>query len=242
MKLYTRILVVFIFFQFSSFAQSSSENKINLESNFNLPGYLKLDFGFTLVENKGHSLKSDLFPSRSLDLYYSKPLFLSKDFSFNPGIGISNDRLSFSNDVILSESFDVDGNRNIIIDTLSFSPDKNSLKSTYLVVPLDFRYYFGSGSYDKRRFFIGFGGEIGLLLNSSTKLKQTINNSANLVKNKKDFGINDLKYGLSFQIGVGNFHIYYKRYISNLFDDNSLPKYENVNPNINKVGISFSIF
>ena len=36
-----------------------------------------------------------------------------------------------------------------------------------------------------RRFFIGFGGEIGLLLNSSTKLKQTINNSANLVKNKK---------------------------------------------------------
>ena len=110
------------------------------------------------------------------------------------------------------------------------------------VVPLDFRYYFGSGSYDKRRFFIGFGGEIGLLLNSSTKLKQTINNSANLVKNKKDFGINDLKYGLSFQIGVGNFHIYYKRYISNLFDDNSLPIYENVNPNINKVGISFSIF
>ena len=120
--------------------------------------------------------------------------------------------------------------------------DKNSLKSTYLVVPLDFRYYFGSGSYDKRRFFIGFGGEIGLLLNSSTKLKQTINNSANLVKNKKDFGINDLKYGLSFQIGVGNFHIYYKRYVSNLFDDNSLPIYENVNPNINKVGISFSIF
>ena len=79
-----------------------SENKINLESNFNLPGYLKLDFGFTLVENKGHSLKSDLFPSRSLDLYYSKPLFLSKDFSFNPGIGISNDRLSFSWDLAMS--------------------------------------------------------------------------------------------------------------------------------------------
>ena len=80
MKVYTRILAVFIFFQFSSFAQSSSENKINLESNFNLPGYLKLDFGFTLVENKGHSLKSDLFPSRSLDLYYSKPLSNQKVF------------------------------------------------------------------------------------------------------------------------------------------------------------------
>lgn len=238
----TRILLFFMFFQSSSFAQSSSENKINLESNFNLPGYLKLDFGFTQVENNNHSLQSDLFPSRSLDLYYSKPLFLSKNFSFNPGIGISNDRLSFSNDVILSETLDLDGNRSIIVDTLSFSPDKNSLKSTYLVVPLDFRYYFGSGSYDKSRFFIGFGGEIGLLLNSSTKLKQTINNSSNLIKNKKDFGINDLKYGISFQIGVGNFNLYYKRYLSNLFDSNSLPMYESVNPNINKLGISFSIF
>lgn len=242
MKVHTRILVIFMFFQFSSFAQSSSENNIDLESNFNLPGYLKLDFGFTIVENKGHSLKSDLFPSRSLDLYYSKPLFLGEDFSFNPGIGISNDRLSFSNDVILSEFVDLDGNRNIIVDTLSFSPDKNSLKSTYLVVPLDFRYYFGSGSYDKRRFFIGLGGEIGLLLNSSTKLKEIKNNSSNVIKNKKDFGINDLKYGISFQIGVGNFHFYYKRYLSNLFDSSSVPMYENVNPNINKVGLSFSIF
>ena len=120
MKVHSRILLIFMFFQFSSFGQSSSENKINLESNFNLPGYLKLDFGFTILENQDHSLKSDLFPSRSLDLYYSKPLFLGKDFSFNPGIGISNDRLSFSNDVILSESFDIDGNRNIIVDTLSF--------------------------------------------------------------------------------------------------------------------------
>ena len=150
------LLVIFVIFQFSSFGQSSSENNTNLKPNFNLPGYLKLDFGFTLIENKDHSLNSDVFPSRSLDIYYSKPLFLSDDFSFNPGIGISNDRLSFSNDVILSETIDVDGNRNIIIDTLSFSPDKNSLKATYLVIPIDLRYYFGSGSYDKRRFFIGF--------------------------------------------------------------------------------------
>ena len=37
------------------------------------------------------------------------------------------------------------------------------------MVPLDFKYYFGSGKFDKGRFFIGIGGEIGLLLNSSTK-------------------------------------------------------------------------
>ena len=110
------------------------------------------------------------------------------------------------------------------------------------MVPVDFKYYFGSGSLDKRRFFIGVGAEIGFLLNSSTKVKQTINNIANTTKSKNDFGLNDFKYGVSFQIGVGNFNIYYKKHLSNLFDSNSLPLYENNNPTINKFGISFSLF
>ena len=131
---------------------------------------------------------------------------------------------------------------NRIPDTLSFSPDKNSLNGTYLIVPIDFKYYFGSGNLDKRRFFIGIGAEFGFLLNSSTKVKQTINNIANTTKLKKDFGLNDFKYGVSFQVGVGNFNIYYKKHLSNLFDKNSLPLYENINPTINKFGISFSLF
>ena len=89
-------------------------------------------------------------------------MFLSDDFSFNPGIGISSDKLSFKNDVILKNTTTNDGINQIVIDTLDFSPKKNSLKGTYIMVPLDFKYYFGSGKFDKGRFFIGIGGEIGL--------------------------------------------------------------------------------
>ena len=240
MRVFTLILLTLL--SFNIFSQDVNQDDVNLKTNFNIPGYLKLNFGFTFIENKDHSLKTDVFPSRSLDLYYSKPIFFGENFSFNPGVGISSDKLSFSNDVILSESIDIDGNRLIVVDTLSFSPEKNSLKSTYLVVPLDFKYYFGSGKYDKRRFFVGLGAEIGFLLNSSTKVKQTINNKINTVKLKKDFGINDFKYGFSLKVGVGNFNIYYKKYLSNLFKEDSLPVYESINPNTNKVGISFSIF
>tara|TARA_B100000029_G_C17418615_1_gene903446 strand:- start:254 stop:976 length:723 start_codon:yes stop_codon:yes gene_type:complete len=240
MRVFTLILLTLI--SFNIFSQDTNQDEVNLKTNFNLPGYLKLNFGFSFIENKDHSLKTDVFPSRSLDLYYSKPFFLGDNFSFNPGIGISNDKLSFSNDVILSESVDPDGNNVIIVDTLSFAPDKNSLKATYLVIPIDLKYYFGSGQFDKRRFFIGVGAEVGLLLNSSTKVKQTINNTIYSTKLKKDFGLNDLKYGISLQLGVGNFNIYYKKYLSNLFKDEYIPLHESINPSVNKIGISFSIF
>ncbi len=241
MRFYLLIILFLVFGNVSAQIDSiNSDNKV--ETNFNIPGYLKLNFGFTFLSDADASMDTDIFPSRSLDIYYSKPFFLGENFSFNPGLGISNNKLSFSNDIILSEVIDSDGEEQIIIDTLSFSPEKNSLKGTYLILPIDLKYYFGSGKYDKRRFFIGIGGEVGLLLNSSTKVKQKINNTINHTKIKKDFGLNDLKYGVSVQLGIGNFNVYYKKYFSNLFGDNSLPMYITKNPTINKFGISFSIF
>ena len=176
------------------------------------------------------------------DSYYSKPMFLSDDFSFNPGIGISSDKLSFKNDVILKNTTTNDGINQIVIDTLDFSPKKNSLKGTYIMVPLDFKYYFGSGKFDKGRFFVGIGGEIGLLLNSSTKVKNKVNNNMTHSKIKDDFGLNQLKYGISLQVGSGNFNLYYKMNLSELFEKNNLPLNIDKNPTLNKIGISFSIF
>ena len=102
-----------------------SDEKVSISKNkIEIPGYIKLDFRVTFLENADASLDTDLFPSRSLNLYYSKPFFIGNNFSINPGIGISNDRLSFSNDVILSEDTNADGINNIIIDTLDFTPDE----------------------------------------------------------------------------------------------------------------------
>lgn len=236
------ILFLLIFFDNNIYSQDDTSSMQEDKPRFNIPGYLKLNFGLSTLSDPDPSMKTNLFPSRSLDFYYSKPFFLSDDFSFNPGLGISTDKLSFKNDIILTNQINNDGINQTIIDTLDFTPDKNSLKGTYLILPVDFKYYFGSGKYDKGRFFVGIGAEIGLLLNSSTKVKNNVNNTARHTKIKDDFGLNQLKYGISLQVGSGNFNIYYKMNLSDLFDKNYLPQNIDKNPSINKIGISFSIF
>ena len=54
------LLVIFVILQFSSFGQSSSENNTNLKQNFNLPGYLKLDFGFPLGKRRSGESKYEV--------------------------------------------------------------------------------------------------------------------------------------------------------------------------------------
>ena len=73
-------------------------------------------------------------------------------------------------------------------------------------------------------------------------MKKKVNNNINHTKIKQDFGLNDIKYGVSIQIGSGNFNIYYKRYLSDFFGKDSLPQYITQNPTVNKLGISFSVF
>ena len=239
-----RICILFILLiGFNSVnGQTDTTKSVITNSSFNIPGYLKINLGFNSLADADESMDTKLFPSRSFDIYYSKPFFIGTNFSINPGLGFSSDKLSFTNDVILSEVLDDDGINQIIVDSLSFSPLKNSLKSTYLIIPIDFKYYFGSGDFDKGRFFVGIGAEIGFLINSSTKVKQKVNNVMNHSKIKRDFGLNDLKYGFSLQLGSGNFNIFYKIYLSNLFKDDSLPLYTSLNPTLNKFGISFSVF
>ena len=70
-------------------------------------------------------------------------------------------------------------------------------------------------------------------------MENNLNNTARHTKIKDDFGLNQLKYGISLQVGSGNFNIYYKMNLSDLFDKNYLPQNIDKNPSINKIGISF---
>lgn len=228
---------------FSSIAQDKStlENSQS-KTNIDIPGYLKLNIGFNFLSENDPSMDIKSFASRSINFNYSKPIFLSDNFSFNPGIGLSAENYSFTNDVILLEEVDIDGIINISIDTLDISPKTNKLMMTYLDVPVEFRYYFGSGKYDKGRFFIGVGGEVGLLIGASTKVKSVLNNSNIYEKVSKDFGLNQVRYGITLSIGIGNFNLFYKKYSSKLFNDNTLPKNTLLNPSQHKLGLAFSLF
>ena len=90
------LLLLFVSLSFSSYSQedTSGENEkksIIVPEYFKIPGYLKLNFGLSTLSDVDASMKIDALSSRSFDLYYSKPMFLSDNFSFNPGIGISSD-------------------------------------------------------------------------------------------------------------------------------------------------------
>ena len=59
-----------------------SDEKVSISKNkIEIPGYIKLDFGVTFLENADASLDTDLFASRSVNLYYSKPFFIGNNLS-----------------------------------------------------------------------------------------------------------------------------------------------------------------
>ena len=79
MRFYLLLILFLVFGNVS--AQIDSINYDNkLETNFNIPGYLKLNFGFTFLNDADASMDTDVFPSRSLDIYYSKPVFFGGKF------------------------------------------------------------------------------------------------------------------------------------------------------------------
>ena len=64
------LLILFLVFG-NARAQIDSINSDNkVKTNFNIPGYLKLNFGFTFLDDADASMATDFFPSRSLDIYY----------------------------------------------------------------------------------------------------------------------------------------------------------------------------
>ena len=156
-----RICILFILLiGFNSVnGQTDTTKSVITNSSFNIPGYLKINLGFNSLADADESMDTKLFPSRSFDILL-KTFFIGTNFSINPGLGFSSDKLSFTNDVILSEVLDDDGINQIIVDSLSFSPLKKLFKKYHLIIPIDFKYYFGSGDFDKGRFFVGIGAEM----------------------------------------------------------------------------------
>ena len=105
--------------------------------------------------------------------------------------------------------------------------DKSKFRTTSLVIPVHFE--FGPSKlkdyedriryYTDNQFKIGVGGFAGLNLSTQQKLKYKENGDNQKDKNKKDFNTNNFVYGLSGYIGVGDFSVYAKYNLNELFND-----------------------
>ncbi len=104
---------------------------------------------------------------------------------------------------------------------------KSKFRTTSLVVPLHFE--FGPSRMkdygDRIRYFndeqfkIGLGGFAGVNLSTQQKLKFKEDGDEQKLKSKQDFNTTNFVYGLSGYIGVGDFSIYAKYNLNNLFND-----------------------
>ena len=200
----------------------------------NLPGEIMVDFGFNFLNGFPQQLDTKFFSSRSFGVYYQRTFPLNSRITFNPGIGIGNERLSWDRDM----NFIQDTARVFSFDTLDVNPKKNLLVFSYLEIPVEFRFYPFSKTTNGEGFFIGLGGMIGLRFESHTKIKYEFEGDTRTEKDKSDFGLNDFRYGFIARAGWKPINVYYKYYQSELFNDGPF----DTKPTMFTIGVNFSGF
>ena len=150
--------------------------------------------------------------------------------------------MTFKNNVIIDYRFDIDDNQINFIDSLSIDSDKTKLVNSLLELPLGFRYYFGDKENSANMFFVGIGFDLGLRINSYTKLKYTKNNKSIVNVSKNDFGLAKYRYSTSITFGNDNFNLFIKYFLSDFFQSGNSPEFISNKPVLLKTGFSFSLF
>ena len=140
----------------------------------------------------------------------------------NYGLSLQWNKLSIKDNLYF-----VDHGNETKLEEFPLDLKKSKFRTTSLVVPLHFE--FGPSKkkvYDDRiryhtanQFKIGLGGFAGVNLSTLQKLKYKENGSNQKDKFKSDYNTSNFVYGLSGYIGVGDFSVYAKYNLNELFKD-----------------------
>ena len=194
----------------------------------NIPGSFIVDFGLNGTQGSPNLWKQYLLGSRTFNLYYQYPLRFGRSrFSFNPGVGISFERFKWKNPVILSNPVETTGTQ---IEKYEFAlrstrfpgARKIVLVNNYLEIPIEFR--FDSKPEDiSRSFNVAIGARGGWLYDSFMKAKYKEDGQTKKMKDKQDFGLTQLRYGLYTRIGIGGFNFFVFYNMTPLFQKDKGP-------------------
>ena len=181
-------------------------------------------------------------PTVNFSFSYGKDFLIkSSNFSWFYGLGYDfsamNHSINFKSIPLTSGM-----SKDVGIRILNVPYSINKLRLQFLEVPLEFRYYFGDKENSANRFFIGIGIDLGLRLDSFTKLKYTKNNKSIVNISKNDFGLSKYRYSTSVTFGNDNFNLFIKYFLSDFFQSNSNPEFISNKPILLKTGFSFSLF
>jgi hypothetical protein len=243
-----RIYFILFAFALTISAHAQEKEKTPIGGRPDLKGDLFVDFGFNTLNNKATELATTFLRSRTLNLSLQYPVKVfgeNSGFTFNPGIGVGTDKLSFrgnktlfaaangASDIsVLRPISEVYGNDIVV--------NKNTVALTYLEVPLELRYHFDRRNYDKGGRF-GIGPKIGWLVDAHTKIGYTKGESVDRrIKDKQGYGLSQLRYGVQARLGFPGFNVWGYYGLNKVFEANKGPF--NTEANHVSFGISVALF
>lgn len=209
----------------------------------NIPGTFVLELGLNSALDAPDRFDAALWGSRTLNVYYTYELQLFKSkISLVPGIGFSLERFKFKNGATLGYSGD---SVKLLLpaETALTGERKSQLVTNFIDIPVELR--FTSNPDDPNRAFkVAIGGRVGYLYDAFTKMKYKADGETKQLKDKQNFNLNQLRYGVYGKLGLGNFSLFGYYNLTPLFEEGE-GLYENGVVNDFQtvtVGISLSAF
>lgn len=202
-----------------------------------IPGTFLAELGFNMPLGASDDFDAGFFGSRTINIYYQYdiPLFESR-FVFSPGIGFGLDRFKFKNNYTM----DYESGTDVLIMTKSeLDISKSQLITDYLDVPIELR-YINNPSNPSGSFKVAVGFRAGVLFSSFTKIKYKEDSETIKEKTKRNWNLNNFRYGVYGKIGVGNVSLFGYYNLSTLFKNGEGPDGKDIN-NLT-FGISFAVF
>lgn len=170
-----------------------------------------------------YSLKSTL-GSISFTRFAKTRIFKAKHMFLKYGLSITSNNYKYVNNYILTQS----NNTTLLIESEN-ELTKSKLATLFIDVPLLLQLDLSSNKKEENGFNIAVGAFAGCMLRAKTKvISLDANDNSQKEKQKGEFNINKIRYGVQAQFGVMGFNFYGKYHLSTLFESNLGPEKLNV--------------
>lgn len=187
-----------------------------------LPGTFLVEFGFNRPQNAADDFDIGFWGSRTVNVYYQYDFtlpFLQSKFSLSPSIGLGMDRYKFKNEYTLGYT---EGSNDLAMIDPERDVKKSQLITNYVDMPVELRYTHNPAD-PARSFKLAIGFRAGLLISSFTKLKYDDGNEKIKEKIRRDWNLNNYRYGFFGKIGFGNVSLFGYYNSSTLFEKGKGP-------------------
>ena len=220
-----------------------STNSTNTTPSPDISGAFVFEYGSNHLLEASPEMKTEFWKSPTFNVYYSYPIKIrDSHFSFNPAIGIGNEKLGFtrSNTFIDSLSY----TRVKPIGDLPYFDSEPEVRNTqiaahYIDIPLEIRFNSNKENH-KGSLYLAIGGKVGFRYDSKTKIKYIENEQNKVMKDSQSYNLNTFRYGAHIKLGAGPFAFWGYYGLNKYFKSNKVEGVEN--PTLFSFGMSLSTF